>query len=925
MFAAVCEYVEHLVSVIRPRRVLYLGIDGVAPRAKMNQQRSRRFKTAKEIEEHQAIKERVRQHALSMGKSVPPASKARFDHNVITPGTPFMDRLAEYLNIFVMHKQNTCAAWRALTVILSAADAPGEGEHKIMDFIRRERQAEGYDPNTRHVLHGLDADLIMLGLATHEVHFTILREEVLTPREAKRKASRGQTVDDGAHKPLFMLHIATLREYLDAEFASVASRLPFPYDLERVIDDFVFLCFFVGNDFLPHLPSLDIREGAVDLLINLYKQVLPSLGGYLTHEGDVNLALVDVLLQRLGLLEDTIFRQRKSSEDRSARWREARDRELKAKEAAAAAEVQAAAGAGASTTGASSNQSAAAALRAGLRGTKRGRPKGESSSQAAPARPAKAERGADAEDVGAAGPAVDGEVRASPLPSPTSDDGDTPLPTPKVLTAEERTQAHEEFSEAVKQEIKQASIDESVVDEVRLGEVGWKDRYYMSKLGPERGSSPTARRELVKEYVTGLQWVFAYYYKGVPSWKWYYPEHYAPFASDLVDVAQFKASFTLGSPFTPLQQLMGVLPPYSAHALPPACAALMKDPKSSVAKYYPTDFAMDPNGKKMTWQWLVLLPFIKESELVKALDSVSDTFTEEEKRRNTLGNDMIFVHSQTVLGKLLQPLLPADQGGAGKKLVRWTPTQVDAGGRAVAGAAMAKAGASGTVGLGQPVQTTVTQRFPRISSNAVLRLMFLNPPHKRHICRLLEGAVPAPRTLHSLDLQIRTPRLNRGMNIAELAFGGGGGGGGRGGGRGFGRGRGRGGLLGTMPGRGPRGGSALATMGVAMHQRGGHEASHHRFNAHTGYADDRFVRGPGGHFTPVQHQPQGGHHGGGGYQRRYVGGPQQAMPRPQHPWPQGMPRPQHTVFPRGAGPPAPMPRGPAGHTGGGYTRRAYGR
>jgi 5'-3' exoribonuclease 2 len=84
--------------------------------------------------------------------------------------------------------------------------------------------------------------------------------------------------------------------------------MPYPFDFERIVDDFVFLCFFVGNDFLPHLPALQIREGALDAILAIYKNILPSLDGYLTEKGKILFKNVDVLLLRIAKVEDEFFR-----------------------------------------------------------------------------------------------------------------------------------------------------------------------------------------------------------------------------------------------------------------------------------------------------------------------------------------------------------------------------------------------------------------------------------------------------------------------------------------------------------------------------------------------------------------------------------------------------------------------------------------
>ena len=113
-----------------------------------------------------------------------------------------------------------------------------------------------------------------------------------------------------------------------------------------------------------------------------------------------------------------------------------------------------------------------------------------------------------------------------------------------------------------------------------------------------------------------------YYYVGCPSWKWYFPFHYAPFASDLRNIERFQKecdSFELNEPFKPVEQRLAVLPDDSSHAVPKEARWLMGDPESPIIDFYPTDVPCDPNGKAMPWLWVVLLPFIDEDRLMAAL------------------------------------------------------------------------------------------------------------------------------------------------------------------------------------------------------------------------------------------------------------------------------------------------------------------
>ena len=109
-----------------------------------------------------------------------------------------------------------------------------------------------------------------------------------------------------------MIRIATLREYLDLEMRPVVPQMRMRYDLERVIDDYVFLCIFVGNDFLPSLPLLDIREGAVTMLLNIYRRLLPTWNDYIIRPGgEINYMQVQTLMREVYENERNILRRKR--------------------------------------------------------------------------------------------------------------------------------------------------------------------------------------------------------------------------------------------------------------------------------------------------------------------------------------------------------------------------------------------------------------------------------------------------------------------------------------------------------------------------------------------------------------------------------------------------------------------------------------
>lgn len=399
----------------------------------------------------------------------------------------------------------------------------------------------------------------MLGLGTHEPYFRVLREDVFAqdsrPRGCRlcgqnghkaeeclgRPKEKSGEFDEKQHaaplKPFIWLHVAVLREYLAVELR--VPQQPFPFDLERALDDWVFMCFFVGNDFLPHLPSLDIRENGIDTLIAIWRDSLPAMGSYLTKDGSVELKNAQIILQGLAKQEDAIFARRRQADERKQanekRRKEqdaARNEERAQKRRRSSPQYDLTAGdrsrggggepvppmelitpgrghlnketrelthsmvinRGAVYRANMENKSAAAVLKSKLM---KGKQDGAGDSET---------------------PATDGEDVSSETPEQTS---------PGVLGKRKADEAEQDVTEIgtpgrdsplpATVAAEKPKQDEPQEDTVKLWEPGYADRYYEQKFGVDP-KDLEFRHQVAREYAIGLCWVLRYYFQGCPSW-----------------------------------------------------------------------------------------------------------------------------------------------------------------------------------------------------------------------------------------------------------------------------------------------------------------------------------------------------------------------------------------------------------------------
>ena len=278
--------IKEYIDLLKPKNCVFIAFDGVAPVAKLDQQRSRRFKS-------------IYQNSISKSifKTTDPDP---WNTTAITPGTMFMKNLDEKIyNTF-----NDPVKFKLNKIIVSSSDKYGEGEHKIFKYIR-DYPEEHINSNT--IIYGLDADLIMLSINHLPIspNIYLFRE---TPEFIKSINSELEPNEN------YVLDIPELTKTIILDMNN-ENNLTIEQQ-KNSIYDYIFLCFFLGNDFMPHFPAVNIRTGGINKMLQAYKATIGGTNDNLTDGKKIYWKNVRKLVQFLSNNEEEFFKQEHKIRDR---------------------------------------------------------------------------------------------------------------------------------------------------------------------------------------------------------------------------------------------------------------------------------------------------------------------------------------------------------------------------------------------------------------------------------------------------------------------------------------------------------------------------------------------------------------------------------------------------------------------------------
>lgn len=264
MFKRILNYIDFLIAYVDPE-ILYLAVDGVAPLAKIAQQRKRRFKTIDDNLSRELIKKKYNVEFNNTWSNIK-----------ITPGTVFMEKLHNKINNYLKKKTN-------IKCVYSSYHIPGEGEHKILQDIKERNK--NLINNDLYVIYGLDADLIFLSMVSKKNNIYLLRE---SSQIDNNKSNNIKSIDfdpiKNVSEELKYVSIDSTIECYNEQVISIIKKKQISKDLnvdlnnKSFINDFVFLCYLLGNDFLPHIPSIDIKKNGLDFLLDCYADIYIKSG-----------------------------------------------------------------------------------------------------------------------------------------------------------------------------------------------------------------------------------------------------------------------------------------------------------------------------------------------------------------------------------------------------------------------------------------------------------------------------------------------------------------------------------------------------------------------------------------------------------------------------------------------------------------------
>jgi 5'-3' exonuclease len=267
----ICEKIDEMVNIVNPKSKLILALDGTAGMSKQYQQRQRRYRSV-----------------LDNSKNI-----TDFDSNEITTGSVFMNELSQCINEFISYKIKN--DWKDLDIYFSSEQVPGEGEHKIMHLLKK------YSSFSSYCIHSPDADLIMLSLAS------------LCTHQFKKCYIIRDNIYQHVYCKYFLVDVNLFSDLIINQFKNYSINGM----LQCYISDFIFFCFFFGNDFLPENPLMLTDKNGIDMLFLLYSETLINFGNLTKINNDkitLNLNECIYYFEQLSNNEEILYNKKFNNE-----------------------------------------------------------------------------------------------------------------------------------------------------------------------------------------------------------------------------------------------------------------------------------------------------------------------------------------------------------------------------------------------------------------------------------------------------------------------------------------------------------------------------------------------------------------------------------------------------------------------------------